>query len=95
MGIPQGSIREHVTQSEPVADEAASSPQPTDESVFEPPVVVTDQNLEESAHLGEADNHQVSDTYVIPMRRKPGVPGLKPRTRCPSVEPGPSQSTPD
>lgn len=69
--------------------------QPTDETVFEPPVVVTDQNLEESAYLGEADNHQVSDTYVIPMRRKPVVPGLKPRTRCPSVEPEQSQSTPD
>ena len=62
-------------------------------AVFEPSIVVTDQNSEESAHLGEAGNHQVSDTYVIPMRRKPGVPGLKPRRRCPSVEPEPSQST--
>ena len=95
MGIPQSSIREHVTQSESVADEAALSPQPTDETVFEPPVFVTDQNSKETANSGEADNHQVSDTYVIPMRRKPGVPGLKPRTRCPSVDPEPSQSTPD
>ena len=78
-----------------MADEAASSPQPTDETVFEPPVVVTDQNSKKTAHLGQADIHQVPDTYVIPMRRKPGDPGLKPRTRCLSVEPEPSQSTPD
>lgn len=95
MGLPQSNIREHVAQSEPVADEAASSPQPTDETVFEPPVLVTDQISKESAHSGKADSDQVSDTYVIPMRRKPGDPGLKPRTRCLSAELEPSQSTSD